>query len=197
MTTLSSRRSRWLALGLLLLVILLLLRLLLVPLWQRWFSTAETIDALETRIEVYERLIEALPQEHEHLRLLKANTPVADWLLDETTPALAAARLQQLLHSQASQNGVQVISTQIINTEESGVLQPVAIQAHLRADLGELVSLLYQLESGQPLLFFDSLALLSNPRAQNRTRTARNGTRPNQLDIRLNLTGYTAGEVEP
>ncbi|GAA0791802.1 type II secretion system protein GspM [Marinobacterium sediminicola] len=192
----SSTRSRWLALGLLLLVVLLLVRVLLVPLWQHWFTTADAIDALETRIDVYERLISALPQEQEHLRVLKANTPVAEWLLEESTPALAAARLQQLLHSQASRNGVQVISTQIVNVDDSGVLQPVAIQAHLRADLSELVSLLYQLEAGQPLLFFDSLALLANPRAQNRTRQSRSGANVNQLDVRLNLTGYTAGEAE-
>jgi len=195
MNTSSSRRSRWLAVGLLVLVILLLVRLLLVPLWQHWFSTAEAIDALETRIDVYERLIAAQPEEQERLRQLQAHSPVAQWLLNETTPALAAARLQQLLHSQAGQNGVQVISTQIVGSQGEDVLQPVAIQAHLRANLAELVSLLYQLESESPMLFFDSLTVLSNPVATTRARAVRNTSR--QLDIRLNLTGYTAGEARP
>lgn len=192
MTTRSSHSGRWLALGLLLLVILLLLRVLVMPGWQHWFATADAIDSLQTRMAVYERLITALPAEQERLSRLQEATPIPQWLLDETTPALAAARLQQLLHSQAGQNGVQVVSTQIVNSETSDVLQPVAIQAQLRADLGELTGLLYALEAGQPLLFFDSLTLQSNPRAQGRSRPARNGTRPDQLDVRLNLTGYTA-----
>lgn len=195
MNTSSSRRSRWLAVGLLVLVILLLVRLLLVPLWQHWSSTAEAIETLATRIDVYERLIDAQPEEQERLRQLQAHSPVAQWLLNETTPALAAARLQQLLHSQAGQNGVQVISTQIVGSQGEDVLQPVAIQAHLRANLAELVSLLYQLESESPMLFFDSLTVLSNPVATTRARAVRNTSR--QLDIRLNLTGYTAGEVRP
>lgn len=195
MNTSSSRRSRWLAVGLLVLVILLLVRLLLVPLWQHWSSTAEAIETLATRIDVYERLIDAQPEEQERLRQLQAHSPVAQWLLNETTPALAAARLQQLLHSQAGQNGVQVISTQIVGSQGEDVLQPVSIQAHLRANLAELVSLLYQLESESPMLFFDSLTVLSNPVATTRARAVRNTSR--QLDIRLNLTGYTAGEVRP
>lgn len=195
MNTSSSRRSRWLAVGLLVLVILLLVRLLLVPLWQHWSSTAEAIETLATRIDVYERLIAAQPEEQERLRQLQAHSPVAQWLLNETTPALAAARLQQLLHSQAGQNGVQVISTQIVGSQGEDVLQPVSIQAHLRANLAELVSLLYQLESESPMLFFDSLTVLSNPVATTRARAVRNTSR--QLDIRLNLTGYTAGEARP
>lgn len=195
MNTSSSRRSRWLAVGLLVLVILLLVRLLLVPLWQHWSSTAEAIETLATRIDVYERLIDAQPGEQERLRQLQAHSPVAQWLLNETTPALAAARLQQLLHSQAGQNGVQVISTQIVGSQGEDVLQPVSIQAHLRANLAELVSLLYQLESESPMLFFDSLTVLSNPVATTRARAVRNTSR--QLDIRLNLTGYTAGEARP
>ncbi|MBA4501551.1 type II secretion system protein GspM [Marinobacterium marinum] len=193
MNTLSPRRSRWLAVGLLALVLLLLVRILLLPLWQHWFGTADAIERLETRIEVYQRLIDALPQEQEHLQALQAATPVTEWLLDETTPALAAARLQQLLHSRAGQSGVQVVSTQILNTDASETVQPVAVQAHLRAELTALVGLLYQLESGQPLLFIDSITLLSNPRAQSRTRLARStDTRPHQLDVRLNVTGYAA-----
>jgi hypothetical protein len=140
-------------------------------------------------------LIAAQPEEQERLRQLQAHSPVAQWLLNETTPALAAARLQQLLHSQAGQNGVQVISTQIVGSQGEDVLQPVAIQAHLRANLAELVSLLYQLESESPMLFFDSLTVLSNPVATTRARAVRNTSR--QLDIRLNLTGYTAGEARP
>ncbi|MBR9828643.1 MAG: hypothetical protein GYB41_08380 [Oceanospirillales bacterium] len=198
MNPLTPRRSRWLALGLLLLVILLLLRLLLVPLWQYWFSTAAQIDTLENRQAVYTRLIAALPQERERLAQLQANAPVAQWYLDESTPALAAARLQQLLHSRAGQKGVQVVSTQIINIEEDSTLQPVAIQAQLRADLSELVALLYQLETDRPLLFIDSLAVLANPRAATGTsRSTRSGARTDHLDIRLNLIGYTPGEVAP
>lgn len=199
MNSLSPKRSRWLALGLLLVVILLLVRLLLIPLWLHWFETAAKIETLETRIGVYERLIDSLPQQSERLTQLEARVPLEQWYLDESTPALAAARLQQLLHNRASQRGVQVISTQIVNVDETGVLQPVAIQAQLRGSLNELVGLLYQLEASQPLLFIDSLAVLANPRGQSARpqRSRRDGSRTDHLDMRLNLTGYTPEERTP
>ncbi|MBV0934277.1 type II secretion system protein GspM [Marinobacterium weihaiense] len=184
-------RSRWLALALLLIVILVLVRLLLLPLWHQWAALATDVDQLETRQAVYERLISALPEQQQRLEQLEAQASLEPLTLDESTPALAAARLQQLLHARAGQEGMQVISTQIINTEESGTLQPVAIQAQLRGSLAELVGLLYQLEGGQPLLFIDTLVVLSNPRAQ------RQPERRDHLDVRLNLTGYTPEEAVP
>lgn len=198
MMALTPGRSRWLAIGLLIILTLLIIRVALLPLWIHWFSVADEIDMLEQRRDVYERLVDSLPGQRERLETLQQQVPSEAWYLQESTPALAAASLQQLLHGRASSSGVQVVSTQIINEPAEQGLQTVVIQAHLRGDLGEVVDLLYTLESGQPLLFIDNLTLLANPRrAAANTRASRNNGRTDHLDLRMNLTGYTGQEVQP
>lgn len=187
-------QSRFLAIVLLLVVTLLLIRVLLVPLWASWRDYGVRIEALESRLAVYERLAEGLPEAREHLSEIQSSQPTDDWYLAESTPALAAAGLQQLLHRQVSSGGGQVISTQILNRDDDAPLKSVSIQVHLRGELSDLVDLLYTLESGRPVLFVDNLRILSNPRRQ--TRSARTSQLRERLaaipdlDIRFDLTGY-------
>ncbi|SEG04794.1 type II secretion system protein GspM [Marinobacterium lutimaris] len=194
MSGLSARQSRALAIGLLILVLLILIRVLLVPLWTSWRDYGSQIDALENRLAVYERAVSGLESSRERLAHLKAARPATDWYLNETTPALSAAGLQQLLHRQVSANGGQVISTQIIDRDEESPLEPVAIQVHLRGELVDLVGLLYTLESGRPVLFVDNLRILANPRRQPSTQRTNAQRQLPALDIRFDLIGYTGQE---
>ncbi len=200
MTVLKPGQSRFLAIAILVVVLLLLIRILLVPLWVSWMDYGARIETLENRLAVYERLAEGLPEARERLAQLQINQPSEDWYLNETTPALAAAGLQQLLHRQVAAGGGQVISTQTLNRDDDAPLQSVSIQVHLRGDLSDLVDLLYRLESGRPVLFIDDIRVLANPRRQATLRTR--STRQNvpeipALDIRFDLTGYTGREVSP
>lgn len=185
-------QSRILAILLLVVVLLLLIRLLLWPLWLSWSAYGDRIDSLHNRIDVYERLVASVDTDRQRLTELQQSLPTRDWYLSETTPALAAARLQQLLLQQVNRTSAQVISTQIINTSGDSPLPAISIQVHLRGELSDLVDLLYAVEASQPVLFIDNLTVLSNPRR-------RVSNRPNRraipsLDIRFDLTGYTERE---
>lgn len=200
MTTLKPGQSRFLAIAILVVLVLLLIRILLVPLWVSWSDYGARIDTLESRLAVYERLAEGLPEAREHLAELQANQPSDDWYLSESTPALAAAGLQQLLHRQVAVGGGQVISTQTLNRDDDAPLQSVSIQVHLRGELSDLVDLLYSLESGRPVLFVDDIRVLANPRRQASIRARSTRQRVAEipaLDIRFDLTGYTGREVSP
>lgn len=200
MTTLKPGQSRFLAIAILVVLLLLLIRILLVPLWVSWSDYGARIDALESRLAVYERLADGLPEARDRLAELQASQPSDDWYLSESTPALAAAGLQQLLHRQVTVGGGQVISTQTLNQDDDAPLQSVSIQVHLRGELSDLVDLLYSLESGRPVLFVDNLRVLANPRRQASTRVRnvrQRGAEIPALDIRFDLTGYTGREVSP
>jgi len=201
MNALKPNQSRLLAIALLVLVLLLLVRILLVPLWVSWRDYGTRIETLENRLAIYNRLADDLPEDRERLEQLRAGLPTEAWYLSETTPALAAAGLQQLLHRQVNSSGGQVISTQILNTDNESPLQAVSIQVHLRGELGHLVDLLYAIESGRPVLFVDNLRVLSNPRRQVRSVRTRDARQRSAmipaLDIRFDLTGYTGGEDTP
>ncbi|GGC02094.1 hypothetical protein GCM10011352_30360 [Marinobacterium zhoushanense] len=198
MKKMNPRQSRILAIALLIAVVLLVVRVFLVPLWVSWQDYGARIKALENRLVVYERLSEGLEASQARLMELQANLPSADWYLNESTPALAAAGLQQLLHRQVGSSGGQVISTQILNSNEDSPLQAVSIQVHLRGELRDLVELLYALESGRPVLLVDNLRILSNPRRQ--ARSARQNELRERLaaipalDMRFDLTGYAGRE---
>jgi len=193
MKPMSALQRRTLAILLLLLVVLVLVRILLWPLWLSWSAYGDRIDALATRIEVYERLVAGVDTDRRRLEALQSSLPTNDWYLSETTPALAAAGLQQLLLQQVSLTSAQVISTQILNTNVASPLPAISIQVHIRGELGDLVDLLYTLEASQPVLFIDNLTILSNPRRRVVTRGTQRVDIPS-LDIRFDLTGYTERE---
>ncbi|GAA0691509.1 hypothetical protein GCM10009104_18030 [Marinobacterium maritimum] len=196
MKPLKPSQSRALAVLLLVVVLLLLVRVLLWPLWLSLSDYGERIDSLENRIEVYQRLIAGVDADRQRLAELQSSLPTTDWYLSEATPALAAASLQQLLLSQVNRAGGQLISTQIINTNGDTPLPAISIQVHIRGELDELVDLLYTLESSKPVLFIDNLTVLANPRRQVSARAQRRTQRQSipALDIRFDLTGYTARE---
>lgn len=196
MKSLTKGQSRVLAVALLVMVLLVLLRVLLVPLWLSWSESGSRMDALSTRLAVYQRLLEGVTADRQQLEQLHSNQPTSDWYLNEATPALAAATLQQQLHRQVAQSGGDVVSTQILTTDDDEPIPTVTVQVRMRAELPELVDLLYSLESGKPVLVLDKLAILSNPRLVRRVASERmRAQQVPSLDIRFEMTGFAHQEV--
>ncbi len=200
MIIMNPKQSRVLAVGLLVVLLLMLVLFVIKPVLSSYLSYGERIDTLENQLSIYQRLATGLAADEERLALLQAAEPVTDLYLPENKPALAAAYLQQYLHQQVGRGGGQVISTQILSSAESGPLQAIAIQIHMRGELEDLVNLFYNLESGKPALFAENVTVLANPRRQ--TRVARRSNRRVEaqaipaLDIRFDLTGYAARETK-
>ncbi|GGO80137.1 hypothetical protein GCM10011348_16170 [Marinobacterium nitratireducens] len=202
MKPMTPARSRFLALGLLIIVLLLLISFVIRPLVSNFLAYGERIETLENQLQIYQRLAQGLEQDEARLSELKAAEPVTDQYLPENKPALAAAQLQQFLHRQIGRQGGQVISTQIISSDEDGPLQPISIQVHMRGEIEDLVDLFYSLESGKPALFTDNVTVLANPRRQTRVvrragRRVEIGRSVPALDIRFDLTGYAGKEKTP
>nr|WP_067294613.1 type II secretion system protein GspM [Marinobacterium profundum] len=197
MNHLNPHRSRLLAVGLLL-ILLLLVALLVRPVLSGYLNYGERIESLENQLSIYQRLAEGLADAQARLASLRAAEPVTDLYLPQNKPALAAAHLQQYLHSQVSRGGGQVISTQILTSAEAGPLQTIAIQVHMRGELDDLVDLLYSLELGKPALFAENITVLANPRRQARVLRRTNRQVESQvvpaLDIRFDLTGFAPRE---
>jgi general secretion pathway protein M len=200
MNRLSPQRSRLLAVGLLLILVLLLI-LLVKPVLGSYLSYGERIESLENQLSIYQRLAAGLTDDEARLASLRAAEPVTDLYLPQNKPALAAAHLQQYLHSQVGRGGGQVISTQILTSGEAGPLQSIAIQVHMRGEIDDLVNLFYSLESGKPALFAENITILANPRRQSRVARRNNRRVEVQavpaLDIRFDLTGFAARENTP
>jgi len=200
MNQLSPTQSRLLALGILLLMLILLFSLVIGPLVGRFVSDGESIADLKQQLDRYQSLAAELESSQRQLQRLQSENPASDLYLPEQKAALASARLQQHFNQLLDQSGGQVLSTQDLPLSRDELLPGVAIQVQIRAEIEQLVKLLYGLETSKPLLFVDDLEIIANPRLAVPYRPRRNSQVQSQqlslLNVRFKLLGYTVPEVE-
>jgi len=200
MNQLTPTQNRLLAIGILLLVLILLFSLVIGPLIGRFVSDGENIADLELQLARYQSLAAELESSQQQLRRLQSENPASDLYLPEQKAALASARLQQHFNQLLDQSGGQVLSTQDLPLSRDEPLPGVAIQVQIRAEIEQLVRLLYGLETSKPLLFLNDLEIVANPRLAVPYRPARSNRVQSlplsQLNVRFKLLGYTAPEVE-
>ncbi|MEH6576280.1 MAG: type II secretion system protein GspM [Amphritea sp.] len=201
------------AVSLLIILLLLTIMFLIKPFFSSYMGYGDRIDSLEQQIMTYQRLAEGLEQTEQDFEKLQQNNPLAEYYLPESKPALAAAGLQQNLNRAIRGSGGQVVSTKILNQSNDSPLLGVAIQAHLRLEIDQLVPLLHSLESGKPMLFIENFSVTANVRQarltrqqrqrQQQQRQARQGNtrQKNQrvqniqsMDVRFDLIGYAVKE---
>ncbi len=200
MNQLTPTQNRLLAIGILLLVLILLFSLVIGPLIGRFVSDGESIADLELQLARFQSLAAELESSQQQLQRLQSENPASDLYLPEQKAALASARLQQHFNQLLDQSGGQVLSTQDLPLSRDEPLPGVAIQVQIRAEIEQLVKLLYGLETSKPLLFLNDLEIVANPRLAVPYRPARSSRVQSlplsQLNVRFKLLGYTAPEVE-
>ncbi len=199
MKTLSQVQQQVLAVGILILLLLVLF-LLAQPLYQHFRGYDDQIAELTYQRDRFQRSAASVTATERQLEDLKRNDPTVAFYLAESRPALAAADLQKKLHDMVARSGGQVASTRILERERGDPLPSVVVQVHLRSEVEELLELLYQLESGRPLLFVENLVVTANPRRRQRVVRGANQRRVQRtplpmLDVRFDLVGYTAKEA--
>jgi general secretion pathway protein M len=120
--------------------------------WQAWSNAAREF---ETRSALLSQL-EAHAANRNKARLSGAAAPAAAFLA-APTQGLAGAQLQAYLQRIADTHHATLISSGLEATKHEDQPDSIRLQATLDADLQSLQALLYQLESGIPYVFVDSL----------------------------------------
>lgn len=114
--------------------------------------------------------------------------------LPQSTPALAAAELQQRLKTMVEAAGGTLQSIQALPPDEESDAVKVTISAVMNGDTNSLQKVLYSLESQTPLLFVDNLevsARMIRPRLPN----GRYATYTRmQLNTQFEVSGYLRKE---
>ena len=142
------------------------------------------LDRTAATLEPAQRLIAKIQQDHS----------VAAQYLPQSTPALAAAELQQRLKTMVEAAGGTLQSIQALPPGEEAGAVKVTISAVMNGDTGSLQKVLYDLESQTPLLFVDNLEVsmrttrprLPNGRYATYTRM--------QLNAQFEVSGYLRKE---
>ncbi|MGH7847143.1 MAG: type II secretion system protein GspM, partial [Candidatus Binatia bacterium] len=82
-------------------------------------------------------------------------------LLAGDTPPVSASNLQEILQTSAAKDGVQVITTRVLNPEPTGPFTRIPIQVEVGGQLEQVINLIKELESAEKLLVINELNVRS------------------------------------
>ncbi|MDZ7595562.1 MAG: type II secretion system protein GspM [Thiobacillus sp.] len=159
--TLTPMQSRALAVALLLVLLALLAVLVYVP-WQRAHLHYDT--AIEEQLDRTSRYLRVAGQ-RKNVEANIASIAKRDagrYYLKASSPALAAAEVQQMAQAIIEANELKVESTQIAAHKDDGTRRKVAVDFQLRGQLPALQKALYELETALPYLYVDNLVVRSS-----------------------------------
>lgn len=182
--SLSAKQRQLLAVAILGLLLFLVITLTILPLWAANRHYMNTIDELDSRLQILQRTVSSsddLRTRHEQLkRSLAGNRHY----LQGSSEALAAANLQSTVKQQASAKQMEVLSTQILPSSKEAGFTRVALKVRMRGTLEDTVQLIHSLETGQPYLFLDNVTI----RSLSRRRTV--NVAAQMLNVDFDLIGY-------
>jgi len=183
-------RGRWVALGL-----LVAAAGLVYLVFFHWFVMAhvddnERIETLKGQLTRFRAAAAQRPELEQQLEKVRRYQRTNDYFLSEADQNLAAAqltaRLKQLVASNSrTENSCQVISQQHKPPREPEQFERVTVEVRLRCDIDDLMAVLYDLESGVPLIFIDDVTIY-----QQRIRSRSGGYQDVNLDVRFDMYGY-------
>lgn len=176
--------GQFLAIALLIVPPAVLGTVVLRPVWGHYQQLHSARDAALQDLQRLRTLAGRLPALRRAATALRAEDPLAPYLIPAENSALAAARIQRRLRSAVQGLGGDVLSTRVLGTEAQTALERITIDARLKLSLAGLQRLLYELQTRPPLLTVDALAVLDRA-AGRRGRQAVD----DRLEITLDLTG--------
>jgi general secretion pathway protein M len=184
--TLTPMQSRVLAIALLLAVLAILAALVYVP-WKQahLYYDAAIADRLD-RTSRYLRVAAQRKNVEANIALI-AKRNASRFYLKASSPALAAAEVQQMAQAIVEANGLTVESTQFSSHKDDGPRRKVTVSFRLRGPLPAVQKALYELETALPYLYVDNLVIRSNA---GRNAKPAPGVEPDTL-VQFDLYAFT------
>lgn len=186
-------RGKALALGLLAALALAGWSLVVEPLYQRFAALDDSIEDSRTELGRYQRLIAATAAWRAQLAELDARQAGSGDIIAAASDTLAAASLQQRLQASFDRHGAVARSVQALPAVADGELMAITVRAQFTAEGDALARILYELETGRPVLFVDSLDVRrkqSRRRRRNADPAEAGPEAAGPLDVRMDLIGY-------
>jgi general secretion pathway protein M len=182
--------SRVLALALLAALPVALYAIVVAPVVAAYRESADAIAQAQTLIHSYRERAEQRSQLAQLLADEEARASSVTGYLRAVDDALAAAELQDRVKGVVEDAGAELRSAQSLNVTAVDTVPGVrraGLKVRFTATIDSLAAILYEIETGEPYLFVDSLSI-REPRRQRRR-----GNEPEQapeLDVVLDLYGY-------
>lgn len=186
------RQSRILAVALLAVAVVLGVGVLLAPflLLHRHYDAA--IEALQQRLDVYQRVAAQTPELKKALDAVRARNG-RRFFLQNVAPNLAGAELQDLVRAAVENNGGRITTIQIAQPREEGRFRQIGVSVQLFATTPNLQKILYTLETQVPYALVENITV--RPLNAFRGFKPPPGAEP-ELSVMLDVSGFTFQEGE-
>ncbi len=188
LTALTPLQSKALAVSLLLLVIAAVCIAVAVPVFllHRHYdeAKAEQLD----RLQRYQRVANTRPQLQKLLDEVK-NKETAQNFLKNTSPALAAAEIQEVAQTVIEAHGGKLTSMQISPHKDEAGYRQISLNVQLSGTMAALQKIIYDFEVTRPYLFINNLSLRS---PLGRFSRVTPGIEP-EFNLQFDLMGYAVG----
>jgi general secretion pathway protein M len=188
---LNPRERKIVAVGLLAALVLLFFMGIVSPYVDRVNLYRQHIEEHLFRLQRLKRAAEQAPQIADQTRDLQRRFDELGYLLQQGTPALAAAEVQRQVQKRVEEIGGNVRSVQVNPATQEGALTRVSVRVRLSATSEVLAELLGLVEEQRPLFFVEYLDIRS---AVNRNRRRQPEQESDALEIDLHLAAYMRGQ---
>ena len=183
---LNPQQRRLLALAILVLTLGAVFSLSVLPVLLANQHYRDTIDGLESRLQQLQRAAaigDSLQPQYEQLK--RWQTSDAHYLKSNSA-ALAAAELQRLVKRVIVSKNAEVVSTQILTTQQEEGFDRVSLKVRIRGELENIVQAFHVLETGEPFVFLDNVSV----RASRGRRLRGQAPTLQTMDIDMELIAY-------
>jgi hypothetical protein len=197
-----SGRERGLVLVTLAFIVLALVRYLLnMPFVERWEWVTNQLEAqpqlLEKNLRFVgqeENLTVALNAARNEIKLREPR------LLSGNTPSVSASDLQETVQEVAAKEGIQVITTRVLNPETVGSFSKIAIQMEVGGQIDQIANFVRGIDAARKLLVVDEINIRSlfRPVGVPQPQQAAAQT-PMQQNLRASITiaGFVRNQSSP
>ncbi len=118
-------------------------------------------------------------------------------LLSGDTPSVSASDLQQTVQTLASKEGVQVITTRVLNPETKGPFTKIPIQMEVSGQIDQVANLIQGIDSAQKLLVIDELNVRSLFRPIGVPQQPPGVPPAESLRVSLTISGFARSQTAP
>jgi hypothetical protein len=179
------RRSRQIAIGLLVVAFIAVLAGVAIPVWllHRHYDTA-LADSFD-KLERYRRIAGTRPQVGRQLEAMASRDP-RKFFVRSGAAALSAAEAQESIRGLVETSGGRLITMGAPTSKEEGRYRQVSVNVQLTANILALRKILNALESNTPYLFIDNLTIRTQVPATFRPAP---GAEP-EMFVQFDVSGY-------
>lgn len=187
-STLSLSRpvSRLAALALLAAVLFLAYAFIAAPLVEEFENSRSAAQRLRDAVDRRDAFDQKLSQLKAELARLKESQTSSVGFIAGTNESLAGVDLTNRIKTSVEGAKGELRSTQNLPGRDDGAFRRISVRAQIAVKLSGVQRVFYELESGSPFLFLDSIEM----RTQAAYQIAPNATDDPVLEVRFDLYGY-------